>query len=242
MAARKIIKNTYLEDLKKKTEETKTEEQKIVEVLSNFDFESNEFTEAEKRFVQERERILVVECKKNRDSLYNICMTLQEMSDFFKNNKEKKFMLWYKSAGFSKDMISIYLKRADLYINFSDKKDLISALPNKAIKILTNNLISKEQQEKVLNLGYTAVEDIKNNLEIENKQTQLIEIPKKFKYFNPKTVDKIQKDIKKMTPKDIFEAKKEIEYYKKLIKQTEKDLELKEKEYENKDNIKLVEV
>lgn len=242
MNKRKIIKNSFLEELQKSVEETKTEETQVIEYLSNFDFESNEFTEAEKRFVQEREKILVVECKKNSDSLYNICMSMQEISDFFKNNNSGKFMAWYKSAGFTKDRVSELLKRADLYIKFPEKKNLISSLSILAIKVLTNQLVTHEQQEKVLELEYTSVEDIKNNIVIENKQNKLIEVPSKFKYFNPKSIDKIHKDIKKMTPKDIFEAKKEIEYYKKLINETIKDLEQQEKEFENKDNLKLVEV
>lgn len=242
MAKRKIIVNSYLENLKKKAEETKTEEQQIVEVLSNFNFEAYEFSEAEKRFVQERERILVMECKRNRESLHSICMTLQEISDYFKNNKERKFMAWYESAGFNKDMISKYLKRADLYINFPDKKDLISMLSNQAIKILTNQLVTNEQQKEILSLGYTTVEDIKNNLvPIEDKK--LIEdIPSKFRYFNPKIIDKINKDVKKMTYKELIDAKKELEYQKKLLGNTLKEIESMEKERENEGSPKLLEV
>ena len=237
----KIIKNKYLQDLQDKIADTKTEETQIIEYLSNFDFEANEFTEAEKRYIQEREKILVVECKKNRDSLYNICMTLSEISDFFKNNKERKFMAWYEAAGFSKDMISVYLKRADLYIKFEDKKDLISALSNQAIKILTNQLVTSEQQKEVLALGYTAVEDIRNNLSNDDDdKKQLIEVPTKFKYFNTRQIDKINKDIKKMSSKDVSEAKKEINYFKKLLVEAEKQINLKEKEFENQNNLKLV--
>ena len=242
MNKRKIIKNSFLEELQKSVEETKTEEKQVMEYLSNFDFESNEFTEAEKRFVQEREKILVVECKKNSDSLYNICMSMQEISDFFKNNNSGKFMAWYKSAGFTKDRVSELLKRADLYIKFPEKKNLISSLSILAIKVLTNQLVTFEQQKKVLELGYTAVEDIKVNL-IHEQDRKLIEsIPSKFRYFNPKSIDKINKDIKKMTIKDLGDTKRELEYYRKLINETMKDLEIKEKEFENKDNLKLVEV
>lgn len=242
MNKRKIIKNSFLEELQKSVEETKTEEKQVMEYLSNFDFESNEFTEAEKRFVQEREKILVVECKKNSDSLYNICMSMQEISDFFKNNNSGKFMAWYKSAGFTKDRVSELLKRADLYIKFPEKKNLISSLSILAIKVLTNQLVTFEQQKKVLELGYTAVEDIKVNL-IHEQDRKLIEsIPSKFRYFNPKSIDKINKDIKKMTIKDLVDTKRELEYYRKLINETMKDLEIKEKEFENKDNLKLVEV
>lgn len=242
MNKRKIIKNSFLEELQKSVEETKTEEKQVMEYLSNFDFESNEFTEAEKRFVQEREKILVVECKKNSDSLYNICMSMQEISDFFKNNNSGKFMAWYKSAGFTKDRVSELLKRADLYIKFPEKKNLISSLSILAIKILTNQLVTFEQQKKILELGYTAVEDIKVNL-IHEQDRKLIEsIPSKFRYFNPKSIDKINKDIKKMTIKDLVDTKRELEYYRKLINETMKDLEIKEKEFENKDNLKLVEV
>ncbi|MGL4652633.1 hypothetical protein [Cetobacterium sp.] len=237
----KIIKNKFLADLAKNVEETKTEEQKIVEVLSNFDFEGNEFSESEKRFVQERERILIVECKKNRDSLFRICMTLQEMSDFFKNNKERKFMAWYQSAGFSKDLVSAYLKRADLYIDFPDKKDLISSLPNKAVKLLTNQLISKEKQSEVLSLGYTAIADIKSSLVLEEPKN-LIDVPSKFRYFNPKSIDKIHKDVKKMSYKELMDTKKELEYQKKLISETIRELGILEKERENEGSPKLLEV
>lgn len=233
--------NTYLEDLKKKAEETKTEETQIIESLSNFDFEGNEFSESEKRFAQERERILIVECKKNRDSLFKICMTLQEMSDFFKNNKERKFMAWYQSAGFSKDLVSAYLKRADLYINFPEKKDLISSLPNKAVKLLTNQLISKEKQGEVLSLGYTAIEDIKSSLVLEEPK-KLIDVPSKFRYFNPKSINRIRKDVKKMSYKELMDTKKELEYQKKLISETIRELGILERERENEGSPKLLEV
>ncbi|MGL5718560.1 MAG: hypothetical protein ACRCX2_36485 [Paraclostridium sp.] len=237
----KIIKNKFLADLAKNVEETKTEETQIIESLSNFDFEGNEFSESEKRFVQERERILIVECKKNRDSLFKICMTLQEMSDFFKNNKERKFMAWYQSAGFSKDLVSAYLKRADLYINFPDKKDLISSLPNKAVKLLTNQLISKEKQGEVLSLGYTAIEDIKNSLVLEEPK-KLIDVPSKFRYFNPKSINRIRKDVKKMSYKELMDTKKELEYQKKLISETIRELGILERKRENEGSPKLLEV
>lgn len=237
--SRKIIKNNFLANLAKKVEETKTEEQQIVEVLSNFDYEGNEFTDAEKRFVQERERVLVNECKKNRDSLYSICMTLQEISDFFKNNKERKFMAWYESAGFNKDMISRYLKRADLYIRFEDKKDMISAMPNTAIKLITNNLVTLEQQKEIMQIGCTTVEDIKKTL-VSNKDNKLVPATT-FKYFNPKNLNKIQKNIKKMSLSELSQVKKELDYFRKISREIENELSIKEEEFINKDNLKLVE-
>ncbi|MGL4998571.1 MAG: hypothetical protein ACRC5T_06330 [Cetobacterium sp.] len=234
--SRKIIKNNFLANLAKKVEDTKSEEQKIVEVLSNFDYAGNSFTDAEKRFVQEREVTLVVQCKANRDSLYQICMCLQEVSDFFKNNGDKKFRAWYEGAGFNKDMISRYLKRASLYLEFEDKKDLISSLSNQVVKLITSGAVAPLQRREILTLGCTAVKDIREKLKDESKLVPV----KNFKYLNLDPINKIKKNIKNMGASDILETKKEIEYFKRLLKDAEKDLDEKEREFENKNNIKLL--
>ncbi|MGL5126124.1 MAG: hypothetical protein ACRC6U_09135 [Fusobacteriaceae bacterium] len=233
--SRKIVKNNFLANLAKKVEDTKSEEQKIIEVLSNFDYKKNEFTEAEKRFVQERERTLVIECKKNRDSLYTICMTLQEVYDFFKNNKEIKFVAWYEAAGFNKDSISRYLKRASLYLEFADKKDLISSMSNQVVKLITSSKVEEQLRKDIISIGCTAVKDIRGIIKVPT----LVPM-KNCKYLNLDPINKIIKNIKNMGAKDILETKKEIENFKKFLREAEKDLEQKEVEFENENNFKLL--
>ncbi|MEG3013122.1 MAG: hypothetical protein RR795_01520 [Cetobacterium sp.] len=233
------MKNNILNSLKNKFEQTKTEEKQIQQYFSTFDFASNEISESDRMFLVEKEQILIKQGKVNSDSLYQICITLLEVSDRFKNNGERKFMKWYEHIGLNKDRVSELLKRAHLYINYPEKKNLISSLPTQSVKILTKKDIELKEVQKILELGYTAVMDIKNNITNLNDDEKIK--MKSFKYFDVKSIQKIQKDIKKMDSKEIFNAKKEIEIYKKLLKEAEKQLEEKEKDYDNQNNLKLLE-
>ncbi|MGL5961425.1 MAG: hypothetical protein ACRCZ0_05675 [Cetobacterium sp.] len=233
MQKRKIIKNSYLMDLKDNIQDI--EQTNTLNHLSEFDFESHEFTEAEKKFIQERESKLVKEFKKNSESLYEICISILEMQDFFKNNFNNKFVAWYTHAGLNKDKISEYTKRAELYINFPEKKALISNITCEGLKALTKKGTSIEKQKEVLELSYTAKKDI---LTIVGKKDEAEKLHK-YKYYDIVLANRLMNDIKKR--KDLHVIKDEIENFKILIKVIEDELFTIDKELENKSNIKLIE-
>lgn len=241
MQKRKIVRNKFLLDLQGSLEEVNLEEKEVqenIKHLEKFDFVSHEFTEQEKKFVQDREVNLVREFKKNSESLYNICVSMFEIQDYFKNDCNNKFVAWYTHAGLTKDRVSEYTKRAELYTKFPEKRDLISNISNDSIKALTKKTVSEEKQRRVLDLGYTTKKDILSIVEVQQNNNQLIHI-QKYKYFDIKSVDKVIKDIRKAEPKSINAIRTEIEAFKKMIKEAEKELELKDKTFENKNNEKL---
>jgi len=56
------------------------------------------------------------------------------------------FMAWYESAGLTKDMVSVFLKRWYLYSYFPDYKDKIFSLSDQAIKVLSHNSLGFDDE------------------------------------------------------------------------------------------------
>lgn len=237
------MKNSVLGKIQSKVNLIKTEERQLAEYLSQFDFESFEIAESDKNFIIEREAVFVKNGRQYSDSLYEMCIALQEVKDRLTNNNDASFMAWYSHIGLNKDKVSFLLKRAQLYLDFPEQKAFISSLSDLAVRVMTAKGVLPDLQKGLLESKVTAVKDIKEIIgALIEDEVQLTVPQQEFKYFSPKHINKIQKDIKNMSVEELMKAKRELEYYKKLMTTVIKELEVKEKEYENKDNLKLVEV
>ncbi|MEG0645466.1 MAG: hypothetical protein RR438_09025 [Cetobacterium sp.] len=237
------MKSNVLGKIQSKVSVIKTEEKQLAEYLSQFDFESFEIPEIDKTFIVEREAVFVKNGRSYSDSLYEMCIALQEVKDRLTNNHESSFMAWYSHIGLNKDKVSFLLKRAQLYIDFPEQKAFISSLSDLAVRTMTAKGVLPDVQKALLESKVAAVKDIKEIAgALGEDNTQLVVPQQEFRYFSPKTINKIQKDIKNMNVEELIKAKRELEHYKKLMNTVIKELEVKEKEYENKDNLKLVEV
>lgn len=193
---------------------------------SSFEFEKYEIEEEIKKEVIENEAIIFRNFRNMSESMYKICKALYENS--LKLKAESSFMAWYENIGLSKDKVSELLKRYDLYMNFPDKAQYITSLSTQAVKLLTG-------KELDLNIVYDAV-DLENKYKIEpfiQKETK--------KCVNYKNFEKLRKNISNMDLKQISQVEKEIDLFEKYIKELKKSLTDRSLDFDNKNNIKLIE-
>lgn len=235
------MKNSVLGKIQNKVNLVKTEERQLAEYLSQFDFESFQISGSDKEYVIEREAIFIKNGKIYADSVYEMCMALFEVKNRLVADYEVGFMAWYEHIGLNKDKVSSLLKRARLYFDFPEHKAFITTLSDRAVRAITGKNLTFEIQKKLIQNQVTSVIDIKestNFTETQENKLTISHVPK-WKYLNGKSVTKINKNIDTMNQKDIFEAKVEIENFKRLLKDAEKKLKLKELEFENVNNLTL---
>lgn len=234
------MKNSVLGKIQNKVSAVKTEERQLAEYLSKFDFESFEIADNDKEFVVEREAIFIKNGRMYSDSIYEMCMALFEVRNRLVLDYEVGFMAWYEYIGLNKDKVSCLLKRAKLYFEFPEYKVFITGLSDLAVKAITGKNVTLDTQKEIIQNRITAVKDIRQTIELSiSKESDVVVAPPKWRYFNVQNVNKIQKNIDRMDSKDIFEAQREIDNFKKLLKDIEKDLKVKEKEFENVNNLTL---
>lgn len=220
---------------------------------SSFEFEKYEIEENLKKEIIENEAIIFRNFRNMSESMYKICKALYENS--LKLKAEGSFMAWYENIGLSKDKVSELLKRYDLYMNFPDKAQYVTSLSIQAVKLLTG-------KELDLNIVYDAVEleiikvddircfiedrtaskdeviDLEDNLDY--KVNPLIQKETK-KCINYKNFEKLKKNITNMDSKQISQVEKEIDLFEKYIKELKKSLADRNLDFNNKNNLKLVE-
>ncbi|MGL4864521.1 MAG: hypothetical protein ACRC4T_15615 [Cetobacterium sp.] len=236
------MKNSVLGKIQTKVNLVKTEERQLAEYLSQFDFESFQISGSDKEYVVEREAIFIKNGKIYSESVYEMCMALFEVKNRLVSDYEVGFMAWYEHIGLNKDKVSSLLKRARLYFDFPEHKAFITTLSDRAIRAITGKNLTFEIQKKLIENQVASVIDIKDSInftEAHSNNLVISHVPK-WKYLNEKTVTKINKSIDSMDKKEVFEAKAEIENFKRLLKDAEKKLKLKELEFENDNNLKLV--
>ena len=102
-------------------------------------------------------------------------------------------MAWYESAGLTKDMVSVFLKRWNLYSYFPDYKDKIFSLSDQAIKVLSHNSLGFDDVQAVLS-------------------TDVLKV-KEQKYFNFNKIKKMEKRVKKLKDEEKEKYKKELTEY-----------------------------
>lgn len=236
------MKNSVLGKIQTKVNLVKTEERQLAEYLSQFDFESFQISGSDKEYVVEREAMFIKNGKIYAESVYEMCMALFEVKNRLVSDYEIGFMAWYEHIGLNKDKVSSLLKRARLYFDFPEHKAFITSLSDRAIRAITGKNSTFEIQRGLIENQVTSVIDIKDSINFNETHENKLVITHthKWKYLNEKTVTKINKSIDTMNKKEIFEAKAEIENFRRLLKDAEKKLKLKELEFENDNNLKLV--
>ncbi|KYM45704.1 hypothetical protein [Fusobacterium necrophorum] len=178
---------------------------------STFDFKSYEISEVDIATVSEQENIFFNSFRKYRKNMYSMCEALSVIETTLKATNS--FMAWYEAAGLSKDMVSVMLKRWNLFKSFEDHKDKIFSLSDQAIKILTHKDVLYDDALAILQGNITKAQDIKGLLEPVVEKTKLEFTPKGQKYFNVNKVRRMEKRLKKIPDEEIDDFKAELKEY-----------------------------
>lgn len=203
---------------------------------STFDFASCEMKEEDIEFVKKGEQLLRFEFMNISSSLFEVCSTLNKISKKFKKNGD--FMRWYENNGLTKDKVSELNKRFLLFQEFPDHKDFIANLSIQATKYLTHKDVTGDAREIIINEGVSKAETIKELLSPVKEQIAIEYKPKKLGVY--KSFDKIKKKIKKINnPSELSNVKLTIRDLEKQLKEMKNDIAIKEKEFENKNNLKI---
>ena len=183
--------------------------------IKEFDFASYELNDVEIATVSEQEKIFMNTYKKMKNNLFDMCSSLALMEKTLKPTNS--FMAWYESKGLTKDAVSVYLKRWNLYLEFQDYKEKIFAYSDQAIKILTNKELQYEEVLGILENNIYKVKEIRKQLLPAIEKNKMEFLPAGQKFFNFKKVEKMKKRKLKLKDEDKQEYKRELtEYIKKL--------------------------
>lgn len=212
------------------------------EYKSSFDFTKYEIDEVTKNEIIENEIIIFRNFRNMSESLFLVCKALYENS--LKLKAEGSFMEWYQNIGLSKDKVSELLKRYELYINFPDKKDYVTALSTQAVKILTAKALDMNIVYDIADLQLRKVEDIKEFIEDKTEKVETVTVLTKKqeitkKCVNYKRFESLKKNISKMSSKELSQTEKEIASLEKYLKEIKATLAEKAKMLENENNLKL---
>lgn len=181
--------------------------------LRKFDFGSYEISDVEKQQVEEHEAKILNTFRKYKNNLFDICSSLAEIEKILKPSGS--FMAWYESAGLTKDMVSVFLKRWNLYSYFPDYKDKIFSLSDQAIKVLSHNSLGFDDVQAVLSTDVLKVKEIRELLappKAEEKVEVKVKV-KEQKYFNFNKIKKMEKRVKKLKDEEKEKYKKELTEY-----------------------------
>ena len=183
--------------------------------IKEFDFASYELNDVEIATVSEQEKIFMNTYKKMKNNLFDMCSSLALIEKTLKPTNS--FMAWYESKGLTKDAVSVYLKRWNLYLEFQDYKEKIFAYSDQAIKILTNKELQYEEVLGILENNIYKFKEIIKQLLPDIEKNKMEFLPAGQKFFNFKKVEKMKKRTLKLKDEDKQEYKKELtEYIKKL--------------------------
>lgn len=181
-----------------------------------FDFGTCELTPVELAEASIQEKKFLNSYRKYRNNTFEMCEALAEIEKILKPSG--KFMNWYESIGLSKDMVSVLLKRWNLYIGFSKYKDRIFSLSDQAIKILTNKDAEYDDVKAILDGDYSKAKEIKVLLLPLVEKSKREFLPKGQKFFNFNKIKKMEKRVKALNDDEKFEYKNELEeYIRKLV-------------------------
>ena len=128
--------------------------------IKEFDFASYELNDVEIATVSEQEKIFMNTYKKMKNNLFEMCSSLALIEKTLKPTNS--FMAWYESKGLTKDSVSVYLKRWNLYLEFQDYKDKIFSYSDQAIKILTNKDLQYEEVLGILEMTSIKLKKLEN--------------------------------------------------------------------------------
>lgn len=219
---------------------------------SSFEFDKYEIEEDIKKEVIENEAIIFRNFRNMSDSLYKVCKALYENSLKLKKS-EGSFMAWYENIGLSKDKVSELLKRYDLYMKFPKSFQYVTSLSTQAVKLLTGKDLDLNIVYDAVELEIIRVEDIRCFIEARTPQKdKIIDLDGNYKIepivqketkkcVNYKNFEKLKKDINKMNPKQVSQTEREIESLEKYLRDLKKSLAGRSLDFDNKNNIKLIE-
>ena len=179
--------------------------------LRKFDFGSYEISDVEKQQVEEYEAKILNTFRKYKNNLFDICSSLAEIEKILKPSGS--FMAWYESAGLTKDMVSVFLKRWNLYSYFPDYKDKIFSLSDQAIKVLSHNSLGFDDVQAVLSTDVLKVKEIRELLAPPKAEEKVEVKVKEQKYFNFNKIKKMEKRVKKLKEEEKEKYKKELTEY-----------------------------
>ena len=179
--------------------------------LRKFDFASYEISDDDKAKIEEQEVKLLNSFRKYRNNLFDICSSLAEVAKLLKPSGS--FMAWYESAGLTKDMVSVFLKRWNLYSYFPDYKDKIFSLSDQAIKVLSHNSLGFDDVQAVLSTDVLKVKEIRELLAPPKAEEKVEVKVKEQKYFNFNKIKKMEKRVKKLKDEEKEKYKKELTEY-----------------------------
>ena len=179
--------------------------------LRKFDFGSYEIADVEKQQVEEHEARILNTFRKYKNNLFDICSSLAEIEKILKPSGS--FMAWYESAGLTKDMVSVFLKRWNLYSYFPDYKDKIFSLSDQAIKVLSHNSLGFDDVQAVLSTDVLKVKEIRELLAPPKAEEKVEVKVKEQKYFNFNKIKKMEKRVKKLKDEEKEKYKKELTEY-----------------------------
>ena len=179
--------------------------------LRKFDFGSYELSDVEKQQVEEYEAKILNTFRKYKNNLFDICSSLAEIEKILKPSGS--FMAWYESAGLTKDMVSVFLKRWNLYSYFPDYKDKIFSLSDQAIKVLSHNSLGFDDVQAVLSTDVLKVKEIRELLAPPKAEEKVEVKVKEQKYFNFNKIKKMEKRVKKLKDEEKEKYKKELTEY-----------------------------
>ena len=189
--------------------------------IKEFNFDSYELNTVEIATVSEQEKIFMNTYKKYKNNLFDMCSSLALIEKTLKPSNS--FMAWYESKGLSKDAVSVYLKRWNLYLEFQNYKDKIFAYSDQAIKILTNKELQYEEVLGILENDIYKVKEIKRQLLPVIEKNKLEFLPAGQKFFNLNKIKRMEKRAKTLKDNEREEYKKELgEYINNLQKLMEK--------------------
>lgn len=179
--------------------------------LRKFDFGSYEISDVEKQQVEEYEAKILNTFRKYKNNLFDICSSLAEIEKILKPSGS--FMAWYESAGLTKDMVSVFLKRWNLYSYFPDYKDKIFSLSDQAIKVLSHNSLGFDDVQAVLSTDVLKVKEIRELLAPPKAEEKVEVKVKEQKYFNFNKIKKMEKRVRKLKDEEKEKYKKELTEY-----------------------------
>ena len=179
--------------------------------IKEFNFDSYELNAVEIATVSEQEKIFMNTYKKYKNNLFDMCSSLALIEKTLKPSNS--FMAWYESKGLSKDAVSVYLKRWNLYLEFQNYKDKIFAYSDQAIKILTNKELQYEEVLGILENDIYKVKEIKKQLLPVIEKNKLEFLPAGQKFFNFNKIKRMEKRAKTLKDNEREEYKKELKEY-----------------------------
>ena len=190
--------------------------------IKEFNFASYELNDVEIATISEQEKIFMNTYKKYKNNLFEMCSSLAVIEKTLKPTNS--FMAWYESKGLTKDAVSVYLKRWNLYLEFQNYKDKIFAYSDQAIKILTTKELQYEEVLGILENDVYKVKEIRKQLLPAIEKNKMEFLPAGQKYFNFNKIKKMEKRVKKLKDEEKEEYKRELTEYVKKLQQLMEEL------------------